>query len=1029
MKKRSFTENLMLRSHQKFFLLRVCFLTLLGFSFYSQMLLAKPKEAGVSDNSRKNIVAQGVVKDADGEVLQGVSVILKGTTTGTSTDANGSFQISVPENSILVFSQLGSMTEEVLVGSRKLIVIMKETSTQLKDVIVTGVAAGVQKEKLGFSIEKISAERLLIVPAVDVASALNGKVAGIRVTQTSGAPGSGVDVQLRGVKTIFGSSNPLYIIDGVLTENGVADINAEDIESIEVLKGAAASSLYGSRAANGVVSIITKRGGSTKAGNVQVDVRSEFGKSSLGYVPEQSKSTNATIVDGVVNYGVVEANQVYDNPYPKVYDHIKQFYNPGSYFTTHVSIKGTSSDSKLSVYSALQTTKESGIVKLVEGVDRTNVRVNLDYRFTDKLSLTTSNLYTITNADNRADGAFGLLYRSDPAADLLADNVGGDPYLVNVNKINNVVNPLYVINNTINESTSEKLISSFQLKYNPTKYLVFSTSYGTTRNNGESLYLSPKGLLNYDLTASTGSISRGMWKNTEQSFDIDGLFYKKIGDFNTKVKLKYLYESSYSSNLSGGGSDLGIGGTSITTVNLSSNQSANSAVYDNISNSVACMLVFDYKDKYIFDGLVRRDASSLFGSDVRWQTFCRLSGAWRITQDFVIPGIQEWKIRASYGTAGLRPPFEAQYETFALTNGVPGNMETLGNSKLKPSYSKETEIGTDMRFLERWTFSTNYSLANNTDQILKVPISPLSGAAYQWQNAGTLQTRVFEATLGADIIDRKDVSWSVGVTFDKLKQRITKLNCTPYMLDGTRFMIKEGIDFGVWYPDQFARSLDEVANQVSEGRSVNEVFAINNQGFVVLKSQIGTIDENPVKIKDDDGNILSLPGKNLTPDFNMNFSSTFRYKSFSAYVLFAYQQGGAIYDHAVRYMAEPALFDQAGKPWNEVKAATYYSNGGQTTGLLGWDNDILLFDATFLKLREASISYDFAPASIKKYVRNIRLSLIGRNLFTLTHYPGFDPEGVQGATAEGVDSNSFRFESNDQYPLSRTISGSIALRF
>ncbi|MDP4276324.1 MAG: SusC/RagA family TonB-linked outer membrane protein [Bacteroidota bacterium] len=981
------------------------------------------------DSPKQSIAVQGVVKDIDGQALEGVRVVVKGTTNGTMTDENGKFQLTTPENTTLVFSILGSGTQEVQASQKMLNVVMKESSRQLKDVIVTGVAAGVQKEKLSFSIEKISADKQLIVPATEVGSALNGKIAGIHVTQKSGAPGSGVDVQLRGVKTIFGSSNPLYIIDGVMTENGVADINAEDIESIEVLKGAAASSLYGSRAANGVVSIITRRGGAMGAGKFQVDVRSEFGKSSLGYVPEQSKSTNATIENGVVNYGVVEPNQVYDNPYPKVYDHIKQFYDAGAYFTTHAAISGTSNDSKMSVYSALQTTKESGIVKLVDGINRTNIRINLDYRITDQLVFTTSNLYALTNSDNRADGAFGLLYRCDPAADLLAKNEGGAPYLVNVNKINDVVNPLYVINNTVNKSTTEKLISFFQFKYNPTNYLSFSTSYGTTRNNGESLYLSPKGLLNYDLTASTGYISRGMSKDIEQSFDVDGLFYKKFGDFNTKFKLKYLYESSGSTSLSGGGSDLGISGTNITTVNLSSNQSASSSIYKTISNSLAGMLVFDYKDKYIFDGLVRRDASSLFGSDVRWQTFCRLSGAWRITQDFVIPGVEEWKIRASYGTAGLRPPFEAQYETFALVNGVPGNMETLGNAHLKPSFSKETELGTDMRFLEKWTFSCNYSLANNTDQILKVPISPLSGAAYQWQNAGTLQTKAFEATLGTDLISKKDIAWNVGLTFDKLKQKITKLNCTPYMLDGTRFMIKEGVDFGVLYLDKFATSLSEVANQVPKGRTADEVFAINNQGFVVLKSQIGTVDENPVKVKDDAGNILSLPTKNLMPNFNMNLNSTFRYKRFSLYTLFAYQNGGYVYDHAVRYMTEPSLFDQSGKPWNEVKAATYYSNGGQTTGLLGWDNDVLLFNATFLKIREMSVSYDFVPTSLNKQIKNIKLSLIGRNLLTLTNYPGFDPEGVQGKSDEGVDTNTFRFESNDQYPLSRTISGSVALTF
>ena len=1030
MKKKVFTENHLDKNTQKF-LHKVCFLTLLGFSVCSPMLYANINGGGEAlDVQQQNIIANGVVKDNNGDPVTGVSIIIKGTSKGTTTDINGKYQISVPEGAVLIFSYIGSETQEILVkDSNPLTITMNENSTLLSDVIVTGVASGTQKQKLGFSIEKLSSDQLQKVPATDAASAIQGKVAGVRVTKTSGAPGSESDVQLRGVKTIFGSSNPLYIVDGVMTENGLSDVNAEDIESIEVLKGAAASSLYGSRAANGVVSIITKRGASAGAGKIQVDVRSEYGQSSLGYVPKQSKSTNNLIENGVVNYGVTEPNQVYDNPYPTTYDHIKQFFNPGSYFTNHVALKGSSEDSRLSVYSSLQTTSESGVVKLVNGIKRSNIRLNVDYRITNNLIFSTSNLYALTNSDNRANGAFGALYRCDPAADLLLPNEDGSPYLVNANKIENIVNPLYSINNSKSESTSEKLLSFFSLKYDPTKFLTFTSSFGTTRNNGESLYLTPKGLLNYDLTEQTGYITRSMWRNVEQSFAIDGLFHKKLGDFNTKFKLQYLYESSYSSSLWGGGNDLGIGGMDITSVNLSSNQSAGSAVYRSISNNIASMLVLDYKDKYIFDGLVRKDASSLFGTDVRWQTFYRLSGAWRITEDLKIPGIQEWKLRASYGVAGLRPPFEAQYEVFALNNGVPGNMETLGNSKLKPSFSKETEIGTDINFFKRFTFSTNYSIANNTDQILKVPISPLSGAAFQWQNAGTIQTRVLEATLTADVIRQKNTKWSLGLTFDKIKQKITKLNGAPYMLNGTRFRIEEGIDFGVLYLDKFARSLDEVANQVPTGRSVDEVFAINNQGFVVLRNQIGTIDETPVKIKDDKGNIVALPSKNLTPNFNLNLTSTFSYKKLTVYMLWAYQNGGAVYDHAIRYMTEPSLFDQNGKSWNEIKAYSYYSNGGQSVGLLGWDNDVLLCDASFLKLREASISYDFSVKSLKPFIKNIRLSVIGRNLFTFTNYPGFDPEGVTADKSKGVDSNTFRFESNESYPLYRTISGSVAVTF
>lgn len=981
------------------------------------------------ESTQQQANVSGVVKDSNGEPLPGVNVVVKGTSNGVITDIDGKFQLNAPKDAILVVTYIGYVKQEVRVKGGELQIRMVEDSQTLSEVIVTGVAAGTPKQKLGFSIDKVSADKLLKVPATDAATALQGKVAGLKITKTSGAPGSESDIQLRGVKTIFGSSNPLFIVDGVLTENGLADINAEDIESIEVLKGAAASSLYGSRAANGVVSIMTKRGTSMEAGKVQVDFRTEYGKNFLGFVPEQSKSTNRLIQDGNVVYGVTDPDKVYDNPYPVVYDHIDQFFNPGNYFTTHLAVKATTQNNKMSIYTSIQTTNEGGVVSIVDGAQRANIRLNVDYRILDNLVFTTSNLYTRTKTDNRANAAFGSLYRSDPAADLLAPNADGSPYLVNVNKLNQIVNPLYNMANSKDESVSEKLLSYFSLKYDPTDYLTFSASYGTTRTTGESLYLTPKGRLRYDLTSDPGYISRSMWKNTEQTVTLDASFYKKFGDFNTRLKLQYLYESSYSSSLSGGGGALGMGGMDITSVNLSSEQFANSAIYKSIANNIAGMFVMDYKDKYILDALVRRDASSLFGADVRWQTFYRVAGAWRITQDFKIPGINEWKLRASYGVAGLRPPFEAQYEVFALQNGVPGNMETLGNSNLKPSFSKETEIGTDIRFLDRFNFSINYSIANNTDQILKVPVTPLSGAAYQWQNAGTIQTKVWEATLSADVLNSKDWGLNLGLTFDKVKQKITKLNCTPYMLDGTRFRIEEGVDFGVLYLDKFARSLDEVANQVPEGRTVDEVFAINNQGFVVERSKIGTVDETPVKVKDDKGNIVALPTKSMTPNFNMNLNTTLTYKGFTFYMLWGYQNGGTVYNHAVRYITEPKLFDQAGKPWNEVKAAPYYSNGGQSIGLLGWDNDVLLYDADFLKLREISLSYDFKIKALQPFVKKMRVSLIGRNLLTFTKYPGYDPEGVKADKSKGVDSNAFRFESNEQYPLYRTITGSIAFTF
>ncbi len=1032
MKKKS--DNLSFKYTRKFSL-GVLLLTSLGFSFNATALNANTDTTSVTSiQLQAKKIIKGVVKSNDGVVLPGATIHIKGEANGTITNEDGKFELSVPNNCTLIFKYIGFDEYDAVVTPdvNELNITLTSSNVGLNEVIVTGVASGTPKEKLGFSIEKISADKLVKVPATDVGSALVGKVAGVRVTKSSGAPGSESEVQLRGAKTIYGSSNPLYIIDGVLTENGVADINTEDIASIEVLKGAAASSLYGSRAANGVISIITKRGTSMSAGTVQVDFRSESGADFLGYVPKQTTATDAVIQNGKVNYGVTNPDLVYNNKYPTLTDPLKQFFKPGLYFTNHIALRGTSKDGLISVYTAIETTKESGVVDMVGGMKRANVRLNLDFKISDKLSFTTSNLYTNTNTDDRASNVFGQLFLSDPDVNLLAPNIDGTPYLVNANKISDGnVNPLYTINNSINGTTTSKLISFFGLTYKPTNELTFTSSYGTTRTDGDNLYLSPKGILNYDMTLGTGYISRSMWKNIEETATMDGLYTKKIGDFNTKFKLQYLYESSSSKYLSGGGGNLGMSGMNVTSVNLSGSQSTSSSKQMTVANNIAFLATTDYKDKYIFDGLVRRDASSLFGANVRWQTFYRLSGAWRITKDFEIPGIDEWKIRASYGVAGLRPPYEAQYETFALNNGVPGNMETLGNKNLKPSFSKEVEVGTDIHFLKKFSFSTNYSITNNTDQILKVPVSPLSGAMFQWQNAGTIQNKVLEANLSADIYKTKDWDFNATLTFDKVKQKITRLDCAPYMLNGGMFRIQQGIDFGVMYLDRFARSLKEVANQVPTGRTVDQVFAINNQGFVVNRSQIGTIDEVPVKVKDDNGNILALPTKSMTPNFNINITPTISYKGFTFYMLWSYQNGGAVYDHAVRYTTEPALFDQSAKSWNEVKANPYYANSGQTGGLLGWNNNVLLFDASFLKLRETSISYDFKFESEKSFVKKLKVSVLARNLLTFTKYPGFDPEGVSGsvASSSGTDANVMRFDSNDSYPIYRTLSGSVALTF
>ncbi|MGI8598190.1 MAG: SusC/RagA family TonB-linked outer membrane protein [Chitinophagaceae bacterium] len=975
-----------------------------------------------------------VIDGVDNAPLSGAVVNVKGTGLTTLTNEQGNFTLTgdFKSSDVLEISFVGYVLNEQRIGDQnQLQITLKPDNETLGGVIVTGVAAGTPKTKLGFSIDKINAERLQKVPGTDPAAALQGKVAGVRINKTSGAPGSESDIQLRGVKTIFGSSNPLIIVDGILTTGGLADINAQDIQSIEVLKGAAASSLYGSRAANGVISIISKRGNSLSAGKTEISFRSEVGQNFMGFIPERSLATNRIVQKNPIT-GELEvtrigaADQIVDNLYPQTYDNLKQFFNPGKYITNYLSFKGNSNDSRISVYSSVETTNEAGVVKLVKGFNRTNFKLNLDYRISDKIDFTTSNLFAQSESDNRASGAFGQLMNTDPNANLYETNEDGSPYKVNVNTIAQASNPLYNIVNSINEGQSERLLSFFALKYRPLNYLSFEASYGTDRIRSESFFLSPKGRLDYNLTPNKGSISRGNSIGKDQTVQVSGSYFKKLNNFNTRFKAQYMYESENFNSLSASGTDLGVTGMGITTIDLAATKSASSFTSKTIANNIAGLMMVDYRDKYILDALIRRDASSRFGSNVRNQIFYRIAAAWRVTQDFKLNGINEWKLRSSYGVSGLRPPFEAQYETYTLQNGLTSSQYTLGNKDLEPSFSKEFEVGTDIFFLNRFNFTFNYSRAQNTNQILKVPLPALAGAPYKWQNAGEVLSHAIEISLGGDIIKTKSFNWDVNLTFDKIQQKISKLSGKPYFLNGTRFRIEEGIDFGTLYLDRFARSLEEVRNQVPAGMDIKDVFVINNEGYVVRVTEIGTINEKAIKIKDDNGNIVPLPSSNFTPDYNINFANTFSFKGFTLYGLLAFQKGGRVYNHSVRYTTEPKFLDQSQKPYNAVKPLKYLDNSGQQGGLLGWDNENLIYDATFLKLREVSLGYDI-QAFGKYGFKNVRLSVIGRNLVTFTKYPGFDPES--GIGKEGVDTNVFKFDSNEAYPIFRTVSASLLVTF
>lgn len=970
-------------------------------------------------DAKINSTISGKVLDEKGEPFPGVSVIVKGTRNGITTELDGSFSIQASRGSILEFSFIGySNQNQRIEGNTGVIVTMKPDAALLEEVIVTGVAAATTRAKLSFTVEKVKGDLLTQVPAISAATALQGKVAGVKIITTSGNPNSEPVIQLRGTASFTGNSAPLVIVDGILTAGGLKDINAEDIESMEVIKGAAAASFYGSRAANGVISITTKRGSSLEQGKTIFQVRSELGVSWQTFTPQRTTAHGHKLDENGNPTRELDDDQVWDNPYIMNADPFKDVFRPSLYSSNQISVQGNAKSGNMSYYGSYQYQDNKGIVNLLNGVQRSNLRLNLDHRITDHLSVSVSNGFILKTVDERTPN-FDDIFYADPNADFLAKNLDGSDYKINPNIVSTRTNPniLYQIANSFAESKSNRYLGAYKLTYTPVSSVILNAVYSLDFENSSLRRLNPAGNLQSThpdgSVRTTGDIFMSNSRNAIQNFSLDGLFSKKIGDFTTRYKMQYVYESNNYSSTSASGSKLVLNGMNVISLELASpdTRDHNSYTQTIVNKSVTALAYADYKDKYIFDALIRRDGSSLFGENERWQTYFRVSGAWNVVKDFEIPHFDYLKPRISYGTAGLLPEFADQYETFSLENGKLSGGEQLGNKNLKPAFSQEFEIGVDGKFLERFDFSLSYSHKRNTNQIFSIPVSAaVTGFQYQTQNVGEFFIKSWELSFNANIITKPEFSWDANFTWDKIDQRVGELGRDQFK-DGAFTRVESNTRWGDMYSTAFATSLDEVKSStlIKEGQTVEDVFTINNYGWVVRKDQIGTRNETKMFVLDDKGNNKEVFIGNPTPDFTTNLTNTFRYKHWQLYFTLTWQQGGEIYNNTKVYMSAAGrnarFWDMSDRPWEQRKALAYVNQHARKS---------FTEDVSFLKMRELAVSYVFSKNQLAQYKLNffnqIRVSAIARNLFTLTNFSGPEPETrniSERGTALGEDTPKY----------------------
>ncbi len=847
----------------------------------------------------------GKVTDAAGNPLPGANVILELTNLGAATDANGNYHFTVPAKAVkgqrirltARFVGYRSRSEDfnLQAGAISKDFSLPQDALDMDAIIVTGVLEQTPKTKMAFSAAQVSEEALKQVPASSPETALYGKVPGVRVVRGTGQPGTPASIQLRAptsINTSGRSADPLYIVDGVVVDPSVSgspltDIPADDIENIEVVKGASGASVYGSRAANGVIRISTKRGNKLGVDQTKITVRNEFGKSAIAKKLDLNQHHNFRIAStsytdsrgvAVTPGDFVDANgnwldprlptrsedvfatgiSFYDNPYKYVatgaardaarrlvsprdangniipptvlsapFDHMERFFDPGNFFSNTISVSRNMENTNFSV--SFGNRNEGGVIDGIDGLNRKNLRIALDHKVRRSLSIGLNGLYTISARDlvDGSDPFFALTFMAPDANLDLIDPATGQLY-VQPDPTSVEDNPLYFIRNNDRDDQRKRILGSFSLRYDPVDWFNLEGNLSFDRSDRNNEFFWPIGYESISLGPEyTGRYIKGNFSDQALNGGATASFSRRFGSLILRAKAQSVFERTEYNAASGDGRNLAVQGVRNLGASGADARVISSSFEQVRSSGYSGIVSFDYKDRYIGDVHVRRDGSSLFGEEDRWHTYYRASGAYRISQEsfWFLPLFEEFKLRGSYGTAGGRPNFFARYETWSVSGGSVSKLN-LGNKQLRPEFAKELELGVDTAFLNRFTLDLTYARSNVEDQILFVPLPGYAGYQNQWQNAGTLKTNTIEASLHASILRGNKFDWKVGLNFDRTRQKISQLDIPSYSADP--FLVREGEPLGAIFGDRWIKSLNDLPPGLPRDQ-----FNVNDDGYVV----------------------------------------------------------------------------------------------------------------------------------------------------------------------------------------------------
>jgi TonB-linked SusC/RagA family outer membrane protein len=975
-------------------------------------------------------VSGKITSSSDGMGIPGTSVIVEGTNSSTTTDFDGNYKIDVKSDGVLKFSFVGYKTQRISVNNRNSIdVVLQLETAELKEIVVIGY--GTQKKKVSTAATSVvSAKDIQSVASADVVNALQGQTSGVNVTSTSGQPGAGMVINIRGVGTA-GNNSPLYVVDGVVVDNGIGYLDPSSIERVDILKDAAAASIYGARAANGVVLVTTRKG---KDGKMNVALSSYTGYQQIAKKLDLLNTQEYTTIvnESRVNSGLsplYTPQQIAGFPN---HDWQDDLFNEGAMKQNH-SLMITGGDKKSTLATGLSYYGQDGLIGSQTNQSKYE-RITFNVNSTSEViedHLKIGENFSYANIESSGvsdDGIYSNSIRGFLNAapiDAAYDENGDFAHSVISSDIANPLGSLYY--NNFNENKIDRYVGNIFAEAKFLKNFTFRTSFGVDITNSTYRSYLPVYSLSSNTNNTVSSVTQSANKGLGWLFENTLQYKASINDaHHFDVLVGTSAKENTSEYMSATGKNLNFDDFAHAYLSNATDQTSNTVSgsrYDYSIQSYFGRLLYDYNNKYLFSATIRRDGSSNFGPNNKYAVFPAFSAGWNVDRESFFPEnnvVKSLKIRASWGQNG-NDQFAEQFAYMSTISSydksyhfgttdetlqVGSSPDALSNPDLKWETSEQLDLGFDLTLFSSLTFTFDYYDKTTKDWLVQASVPDIAGATAPFINGGDINNKGLEFGLGYRTNFGEDWTFSANGNASFNENEVVRIANAEGIIHGDTNLLFQG--------------LDEM-NRVEVGQPIGYFYGLKTDGIFQNASELTSVQPNAQpgdvrfvdlngdgKIDANDKTKIGDPNADFTYGFNLEVT----YKAFD-FSIYTYGVAGSqnafgVHDYTRAYNNYTTSILNR---WttegtsNSIPRVTY---GTDANGNYTKFSDLYIQDADFFRIKTATLGCDLTKMTNSLgFFSKFRLYVAANNLFTFTQYQGMDPEIGFGNSnqswARGID--------------------------